>query len=55
MEIQNIRKSGIYNHDKKINDQFQHVARLGHIVQEQFRIDTFTVHGNTKDTEIRYI
>ena len=32
MEIQNIRKSGIYNHDKKINDQFQHVARLGHIM-----------------------
>ena len=54
MEIQNLRKSSIYNHDKK-NDQFQHVRFHGLIVQVLFGIDTFTVQLNTKHTEIRYI
>ena len=45
MEIQNLRKSSIYNHDKK-NDQFQHVRFHGLIVQVLFGIDTFTVQLN---------
>ena len=45
MELQNIRKSGIYNHDKKINDQFQHVARLGHIVLGPVVSKAFSLNG----------